>query len=99
MQGSQVPVCRRALLSLLFGESDSIRAIAWQRTDLLAEGYQKEDPRCSKLYVTVFKKQGTKSARRLPLSLVERNYLSWFVVSGFCQGISFRQEVHIPVLS
>src|SRR5213078_2174210 len=48
------------LLSLLFGESDSIRAIAWQRTDLLAEGYQKEDPRCSKLYVTVFKKQGTK---------------------------------------
>src|SRR5438874_1290121 len=60
MQGSQVPVCRRALLSLLFGESDFIRAIAWQRTDLLAEGYQKEDPRCSKLYVTVFKKQGTK---------------------------------------
>jgi len=44
----------------LFGESDFIRAIAWQRTDLLAEGYQKEDPRCSKLYVTVFKKQGTK---------------------------------------
>jgi hypothetical protein len=36
-----------------------IRALAWQRADLLAAGYQKEDPPCSKLYVTVFNKQGT----------------------------------------
>jgi hypothetical protein len=33
-----------------------IRAIARQRADLLAAGYQNEDHTCSKLYVTVFKK-------------------------------------------